>query len=91
MSVHSPFFHLPIPVTVARFVNYTQSTAFKMARLQPQLDFVHLPDTEYPNLPLLHLPSELESSSKSHVYLPLKPIRKQSTSLSNLLDTTSHD
>ena len=91
MSVHSPFFHQPIPATVARFVVYKQSTDIKTSKLQPQLDIVHIPDTEYPTLLSLHLPSELEPSTKSHIYLPLKPIRKQSTSLSNLLDTTSHD
>ena len=53
----------------------------KRARLPPQLNIVHIPDTEVSPLPSLRLPSELNSSSTSKIYPPPKPIRKQSTSL----------
>ena len=89
VSVHTPLFHLPNPDTVARLVNYRQPTAVKTSRIQPQLDLALIPDTEYPTLPSLHLPSELESSTNSKIYHPLKTFLKQSTSLSNLLVTTS--
>ena len=49
---------------------------------------MHIPDTEYTKLPPLKLPSELSTTS-SKLYPPLKPLRKPSTSLSNLLDNTS--
>ena len=63
-------------------------TAIKTVRLQPQLNLVHIPDAEYTRLPPLKLPSELSTTS-SKLYPPLKPLRKPSTSLSNLLDNTS--
>ena len=80
--------HILNPETVVMFVNYKQPTA-KKARLQPQLIIVHIHDTEYSPLPSLHLPSEVNSSKTSNFYPPLKPIPKQSTSLSNFLDTSS--
>ena len=49
---------------------------------------MHIPDTEYTHLPPLKLPSEISTTS-SKIYPPLKPLRKLSTSLSNLLDNTS--
>ena len=49
---------------------------------------MHIPDTEYTRLPPLKLPSEISTTS-SKLYPPLKPLRKPSTSLSNLLDITS--
>ena len=60
----------------------------KTVRLQPQLNLVQIPDTENTKLPSLKLPSELSTTS-SKLYPPLKPLRKPSTSLSNLLDNTS--
>ena len=69
-------------------MNYKHRTAIKTVRLQPQLNLVQIPDTEYTKLPSLKLPSELSTTS-SKLYPPLKPIRKPSTSLSNLLDVTS--
>ena len=69
---------------------------------QPQLDVVRLPDTEYTPLPSLHIPSETDTSTrpklfetdsftKSKLYPPLKTLRKQSTSLSNLLESSSQE
>ena len=85
------FVHIPHPHTVAHLVNYKQPTAIKTARVSPnlpsKLDIVPLPDIEYTPLPTLHLPSE--SSNRSHVYPPLKPLRHPSTSLSNLIDSAS--
>ena len=83
-----PLVHIPNPEPVERYVNYKQPTAIKTVRLQPQLNLVHIPDTEYTQLPPLQLPSEISTTS-SKLYPPLKPLRKPSTSLSNLLDNTS--
>ena len=80
--------HIPHPETVEQYVNYKHPTAIKSVRLQPQLNLVHIPDTEFTRLPPLKLPSELSTTS-SKLYPPLKPLRKPSTSLSNLLDNTS--
>ena len=77
------------PGALARFVNYKQPTAIKTDRLYPQLPIVHIHDTEYSSLTLSRLPSELSSSNTSKIYPPLKPVRKQSTSLSKLLDASS--
>ena len=90
--------HIPHPETVEQYVNYKHPTAIKTVRLQPQLNLVHIPDAEYTQLPPLKLPSELSTTSSklyplstttSKLYPPLKPLRKPSTSLSNLLDTAS--
>ena len=86
--INTPLVHIPNPETVEQYVNYKPSTAIKTVRLQPQLNLVHIPDTEYTRLPPLKLPSELSTTS-SKLYPPLKPLRKPSTSLSNLLDITS--
>ena len=51
---------------------------------------MQIPDTEYTKLPPLILPSEL-STTPSKFYPPLKPLRKPSTSLSNLLDNNTSD
>ena len=48
-----------------------------------------IPDPEYPSLPSLQLPSEFDQNTPSAIYPPLKPLRKQSISLSNLLDDVS--
>ena len=84
-------FEIPEPKTVARLVNYRQPTAFKTIRQQPQLDIVHIPNFVYLSLPSLQLTSETESSIRSKLHPLLKPFRKPSTSLSNLLETTSQE
>ena len=92
----TPLVHIPHPETVEQYVNYKHPKAIKTVRLQPQLNLVHIP--EYTQLPPLKLPSELSTTSSklyplgttaSKLYPPLKPLRKPSTSLSNLLDTAS--
>ena len=55
----------------------------KTIRVQPQLNLVHLPDTEYPHVPSLQFPAEINKTT-SKLYPPSKPLRKPSTSLSNL-------
>ena len=87
-TTNTPLVHIPHPETVEQYVNYKHPTAIKTVRLQPQLNLVHIPDTEYTRLPPLKLPSELSTTS-SKLYPTLKPLRKPSTSLSNLLDNTS--
>ena len=84
----TPLLHKLNPETVEQYVNYKPPTAIKTVRLQPQLNLVHIPDTEYTRLPPLKLPSELSTTSPK-LYRPLKPLRKPSTSLANLLDKTS--
>ena len=86
--INTPLVHIPHPETVEQYVNYKHPTAIKTVRLQPQLNLVHIPDTEYTHLPPLKLPSEISTTS-SKIHPPLKPLRKPSTSLSNLLDNTS--
>ena len=90
--------HIPHPESVERYVNYKLSTAIKTVRLQPQLNLVHIPDTEYTQVPSIQLQSEISTTSSKNYHLstipskfypPLKPLRKSSTSLSNLLDNTS--
>ena len=80
--------HISNPETADQYVNYKHPTAIKTVRPQPQLNLVHIPDTEYTHLPPLKLASELSNTS-SKLYPPLKPLPKPSTSLSNLLDNTS--
>ena len=86
--INTPKLHIPNPKTVEQYVNYKHPTAIKTVRLQPQLNLVHIPDTEYTRLPPLKLPSELSNTS-SKLYPPLKSVQKPSSSLSNLLDNTS--
>ena len=86
--INTPIVHIPNPESVEQYVNYKHPTAIKTVRLQPQLNLVQIPDTEYTKLPSLKLPSEL-STTPSKLYPPLKPLRKPFTSLSNLLDNTS--
>ena len=86
--INTPIVHIPNPESVEQYVNYKHPTAIKTVRLQPQLNLVQIPDTEYTKLPSLKLPSELSTTS-SKLYPPSKPIRKPSTSLSNLLDNTA--
>ena len=76
----------PNPETVERYRNYKQPTAIKTVRLQPQLNLLHIPDTEVS--PSLQLPSDLNSKTTSKIYPPFKTIQKPSTCLSNLLDTS---
>ena len=80
--------HIPKPEYVERYVNYKQPTAIKTVRLHSQLNLVHIPDTEYTQLPPLQLPSE-RSTFPLKKYPPLKHFRKSSTSLSDPLDNTS--
>ena len=68
-----------------------QPTANKTIRQKQQLDIVQLPNIEYPTLPSIQLPSETEASTHSKLYPLLKPLRNQSTSLSNRLETTSQE
>ena len=86
--INTPIIHIPNPESVEQYVTYKHPTAIKTVRLQPQLNLVQIPDTEYTKLPSLKLPSELSTTS-SKLYPPLKPLQKPSTSLSNLLDNTS--
>ena len=83
--VNTPLVHIPNPESVAQYVNYKQPTAIETVRLQPQLNFVHIPDTEYTQLTSLQLPSEI-STTFLKLYSPVNPLRKPSTSLSNLLN-----
>ena len=80
--------HIPNPETVEQYVNYKHPTAIKTIRLQPQPNLVNIPDPEYTHLHPLKLPSGISTTS-SKIYPPLKPLRKSSTSLSNLFDNTS--
>ena len=57
--INTPIVHIPNPETVEQYVNYKHPTAIKTVRLQPQLNLVHIPDTEYTKLPPLKVPSEL--------------------------------
>ena len=76
---------MPNLESAERYVNYKQPIAIKTVTLQRQLCLVHIPDTQYTQLPSLQLPSEMSKNS-SKVYPTLKPLRKSSTSLSNLLN-----
>ena len=86
--INTPLVHIPDPEFVEQYVNYKHPTAIRTVRLQPQLNLVHIHDTEYTRLPPLKLPSELSTAS-SKLYPALKPLRKPSTLLSSLLDNTS--
>ena len=55
---NTPLVHIPNPESVERYVNYKHPTAITTVRLQPQLNLVHIPDTEYTQLPSLPLPSK---------------------------------
>ena len=85
---NTPLVHIPNPESVERYVKYKQPTAIKLVRLQPQLNLVHITDTDYTQLPPLQMRSEISTTS-SKLYPPLKLSRKPSTSLSNLPDNTS--
>ena len=86
--INTPIVHIPNPENVEQYVNYKHPSAIKTVRLQPQPNLVQIPDNEYTKLASLKLPSEL-STAPSKFYPPLKPLRKPSISLSNLLDNTS--
>ena len=86
---HTPLVHIPNPESVERYVNYKQPIAIKTVRIQPQLNHVHILDTDYPPVPSLQLQSVSNRSATSKIYPPLKPLRKPSTSLSNHLDDSS--
>ena len=60
---NTPLVHIPNPETVEQYVNYKHPTAIKTVRLQPQLNLVHIPDTEYTPLSPLKLPSEISTTS----------------------------
>ena len=83
--------YIPEPETVSWFVNYRQPTAVKIISQQPHLKIVLIPNTEFLSPPSLQLPSETDASTRSNLYPPLKPLRKPSSSLSNLLETTSQE
>ena len=98
--INTSLVHIPHPESVERYVNYKPSTAIKSVRLQPQLNLVHIPESEYTHLPPLHLLSDISTTyvistntypntTSSKLYPPLKLLRKPSTSLSNFLDSTS--
>ena len=44
---NTPLVHIPHLETVEKYVNYKTPTAIETVRLQPQLNLVHIPDTEY--------------------------------------------
>ena len=82
--IHTPLVHIPNPESVAKYINYKPQklkTANEMARQSPQLDIVQIPEKTYN--------TELESSTRSQIYPTIKPLKKLSTSLSNLLDAES--
>ena len=72
-SIDFPLVDIPNPETVEQYVNYKHPTAIKTVRLQPQLNLVHIPDTECKQLPPLKLPSEISTTS-SKIYPPKKPL-----------------
>ena len=53
--INTPLVHIPNPETVEQFVNYKHPTAIKTVRLQPHLNLVHIPDTEYTKLHLTEI------------------------------------
>ena len=79
---NTPLVHIQHTESVERYVNYKHSTAIKTVKLQPQLKLVHIPDTEYTQLPSLQVPSEMRETS-SKIYPAPIPLRKSSTYLSN--------
>ena len=60
---NTPLVHMPNPESVERYVYYKQPTAIKTVSRQPQLNVVHIPDTEYTQPPPLQLPSETRNTS----------------------------
>ena len=78
--INTPLVRIPHPETVEQNVFNKTPTAMKTIKHQPQLNLVHIPDTEYTHLPPLKLPSEIGTTS-SKIYPPLKPLRKPFTSL----------
>ena len=79
------------PETVSRFIIYKPPNAIKTVRQQPLLDIVRLPDTEYTSIPSLQISSKTDSSTRSKLYPPLKPLRKPSTYLSDFLEFSSQE
>ena len=73
--INTPIVHIPNPESVEQYVIYKHPTAIKTVGLQPQLNLVHIPDTEYTRLPPLKLPSEISNTSSKH-YPPLKALPK---------------
>ena len=69
--MNTPLVHITNPETVEQYVYYKPPTAIKTVKLHPQLNFVHIPDTECTHLPPLKLPSEISTTS-SKIYPPLK-------------------
>ena len=72
--IKTPLVHIPNPGTVEQYENYKHPTAIKTVRLQPQLNLVHIPDTEYTRLPPLKSPTK-RSTATSKLYPPLKPLK----------------
>ena len=95
--INTPLVHIPHPESVERYVKYKPSTAIKSCSTPTTIKSCPHSCTDYTQLPPLHLPSEISTTSSntyprttsSKLYPPLKPLRKPSTSLSNLLDSTS--
>ena len=85
---HTPLIHIANSKSVERFVNYKQSTAIKTVRRQPQLNLVHIPDSEFTPIPPLQLPTD-SNRTTSETYPPRKPLRKSCTSPSNFLQDAS--
>ena len=71
--INTSIIHIPNPESVEQYVTYNHPTAIKTVRLQPQLNLVQIPDTEYTKLPPLKLPSEL-STTPSKLYPPLSSV-----------------
>ena len=46
-AINTLLVHIPNLESVERYVNYKQPTVIKTVRLQPKLNIVHIPDTEY--------------------------------------------
>ena len=85
---HTPLVHIPHSESVERYVKYKQPAAIKTIQLQSQLNLVHIPDTEYPPVLSLKLPSEINKTT-SKLYPPITPLRKPSTAPSNLSESST--
>ena len=68
--INTPLVHIPNPESVERYVNFKQPIAIKIVRLQPQFNLVHIPDTEYTQLPPLQLPSEIRNQYQFFKTIP---------------------
>ena len=71
--IHTPLVHIPNPESVAKCINYNPpkpGTGIKTAKIQPQLDIEHTPETIYS--------TDLELSIRSQINPTLKPLKKHS-------------